>query len=570
MEDIYPLTPMQKLMLLHTLSSPDSDVLIDQFRCTLCGSMNIPAFQAAWHRVVRRHTIFRTLFLWEGLHEPVQVVRQEATLPWEFYDLRGMPESDQETIVSRSQQERQNQGFILTQAPLMQVTLFQLSDHRFELIWTFHHLIADGWCHSLVLQEVFQSYGASARGVALDETPTVPYRSYIAWLQQRDHEEARAFWREYLAGFTEPTLAIPNSQIRMRNTAGFREYQTALTPEDTQQIGRSTRGHQVTLTCLLQAAWSLVLARHTQKNDIVSGSTVSGRPLDLPGVESMIGMLINNIPIRVRVDGDRPVGMWLREQQQKQLEMREYEYMPLGDILQCSTIKRGSPLFESLVVVENYPVGQLAQQQDAGFRIENIRDNLKTGYPITIVAIPGAELQFRVLYHEELFSVPDIRQLAEDLLTMLRTLAKGEAETVGEAIACIPARTELLRFPFPATEPKALPAFRLSPSTDTERTIEAVLGEYLQLDAIACDEHFFDLGCTSLLLVEIHARLQKELSRTFPLVDMFTYPTIEALARHLTPASMAEKPSKVASASNRGQMQREAMNRQRQLMLKKK
>ena len=204
-ESVYPLSPMQRGMLFHSLYAPESGVYCTQLSCVLEGDLNHSAFEQAWQGVVDTHPILRTAFVWEGLETPVQVVGKRVTLPIERADWREQTESEQQEQLSALLAADQQRGFQLTKAPLMRLTLVRLSEQRHQLIWNHHHLLLDGWCLPLLLKEVFALYEGLRQGVAVQLPPSRPYKDYIAWLQQQDLGQAESYWREKLKGFTAPT-----------------------------------------------------------------------------------------------------------------------------------------------------------------------------------------------------------------------------------------------------------------------------------------------------------------------------------------------------------------------------
>jgi len=419
---IYPLSPMQEGMLFHTLYAPASAVYFEQMDFTLRGNLNIPAFKTAWQQLIDRHPILRTLFMWDRRDKPLQVVRQQVDLPWQQHNWQGLsPDSQQQRLETFLQADRQR-DFQLNKAPLMRLALIQLAEQHYQFVWSFHHLLLDGWSTPLLLRELFSRYDALRRGQVPAVSPSPAYQRYIEWLHRQDLNAAKIFWQQALQGFSHPT---PLQVDRLTGTAApptgaFAEAQLRLSAETTAALHRLARQQQVTLNTLVQAAWALLLSRYSGQTDIVFGATVSGRPADLPGVEQMIGLFINTLPVRVSLSPQTRLGDWLRQLQTGQAQARRYDYSPLVQVQRWSDILPGQPLFETILVFENYPARHASWQQSTNLTIDNLRFFEKTNYPLTISIGPDERLQIHISYNPGRFDAPTIRRLLDHLQTILR------------------------------------------------------------------------------------------------------------------------------------------------------
>ncbi|HEY9895477.1 MAG TPA: condensation domain-containing protein, partial [Candidatus Sericytochromatia bacterium] len=204
-EDAYPLTSLQQGILFHSLYAPSSGVYVEQMSFDLSGTLNVSAFTQAWQQVIDRHSILRTAFVWEKLKKPLQVVGRQVKLLWEEHNWQGVSPIEQQARLKNLLQAERKRGFELSKAPLMRLTLIQLTEATYHLIWSHHHLLLDGWSTQLIFKEVIAYYEAFCQGQQLSLERPRPYRDYIAWLQQQDLSQAEAFWREKLKGFTAPT-----------------------------------------------------------------------------------------------------------------------------------------------------------------------------------------------------------------------------------------------------------------------------------------------------------------------------------------------------------------------------
>ncbi|HKV11084.1 MAG TPA: amino acid adenylation domain-containing protein [Thermoanaerobaculia bacterium] len=427
-EDLYPLSPLQQGLLFHSVLEPGSGVYVNQSSYRLHGPLDAAVFRETWQRVVDRHAILRTAFVWEGLEEPAQVVRQRVRIPWQDEDWRGLSAADREARLDELRAGERFLPFNLAKAPLARFVLVRLSGDEHEFVWTFHHILLDGWSTPLLVREVLTIYAALSTGRSPELPPPSPYRDYIAWLQRQDLAATEAFWRRSLAGFTEPTpLPIGHPAAR---SGGSAEEEAPVAPDVTAALRALATRHQVTLNTLVLGAWSLLLGRYSGEEDVLFGSVVSGRPVDLPGVEAMVGLFINTLPVRVAVPGEKRLIAWLQEVQKHQVELRQHEHSPLVRIQKWSDLPPGSRLFDTLYVFENYPTspqgGDDSGSGPAGLQVAGARSVESTGYPLTLAAWVAGELGMRASYDSGRFEPAAIRRLLGHLSSLLAAIASGE------------------------------------------------------------------------------------------------------------------------------------------------
>ena len=423
-KDIYPLSPIQQGILFHTLYSPKSGEYIMQMVCTLQGNLDAAAFERAWQRVVDRHEVLRTAFVWEGFDEPLQVVRGKVGLRWEQRDWRENSATQQEEMLQLFLKADRKKGFELTEAPLMRCTLIRTAFDAYIIVWSFHHLLLDGWCFPLIIKEVALCYEAICRGEELDLELPRPFRDYIAWLQKRDLTKAETFWRHRLKGYIAPVPLPPEVFPESITKEGGHQRDLELSATATKALQTLARQQQLTLYTLLQSAWALLLSRYSGSNDVVFGVTVSGRPTELTGVESMIGLFINTLPARVTITPDAPLLSWLKNLQREQLETQQYEYSPLNRVQKWSDLPGNVPLFESILVFENYVAEDLGGQSIGGVSIVDSYAVERTNYPLTVTIRPGAKLALRILYDEKRFSAATIDRILMHLRNLLESFAE--------------------------------------------------------------------------------------------------------------------------------------------------
>jgi amino acid adenylation domain-containing protein len=422
-EDFYPLSPAQQGILFHSLYQPESGVYFEQMLCVLRGDINVSAFRNSWQKVVDRHPILRTCFVWENVKEPVQVVRKQALLSGQQMDWRSLSTSEQQQQLETFLKADREQGFDLTSAPLIRIALAQLQEDAFQFILSHHHLVLDGWSLAIVLKEVFAFYQAECQGEELQLKRPRSYRDYIAWLQQQDLAEAESFWRQTLQGFTTPTSLVVGGKLSCKSGEGSRGEAEIKLP-DLAPLQALVRQYKLTINTLVQGAWAVLLSRYSGEEDIIFGVTVSGRSPELIGAESMVGMLINTLPVRVAVSAEESIISWLQQLQNHSMEVRQYEYSPLVEIQQrWSKIPLNTPLFESIVVFENYPVDPSLQGGKSGLEIGDVRSVDSTNYPIALMAIAQSELALKIMYDRSRFEQGAIERMLGHLQVLLEGMA---------------------------------------------------------------------------------------------------------------------------------------------------
>ena len=416
---VYPLSPMQEGMLFHSLFDNDHGVYFEQLSVEVLGSVDRELLKRAWVQVVNRHPALRSAFLWQELDRPLQLVYKEIDMEINELDWRHIS-SDQESMRLDAWLEKDRQrGFDFDKPGLMRLAWVDMPDNRSRLIWSFHHIVLDGWSLPLVMGEVFQTYGLLAKG----EDATLPaagnYEDFISYLEQVDKGDALQFWKLYLSEF-EAATPLPN----MKSNNGvsekiFEEQHLKLDEAFTTRIQNFAREEHVTLNTMIQAAWGVLLSRYSGEKDVVFGTTVSGRPTDLPNVENIVGLFINTLPLRISLDERTTIGPLLKRMQEEQVDLRRFEFTPLVDIHRHSQVPGDQSLFDSILVFENYPVGEAVHSADELLDFGHITTIEHTNFPVTLIVEPANELLIKLSYDSSLFDYVAIERVLEHLRTLL-------------------------------------------------------------------------------------------------------------------------------------------------------
>ncbi len=422
-EAIYPLSSLQEGMLFHSLYHPRSAVYIEQIACTFHGNLDIAAFKHAWQQVIAHHSVLRTLFLWEQLETLLQVVLPQIKLPWTEEQWCDLAASEQDERIHSWLYADRVRGFDLSQAPLFRLNLIHLSENVCHFTWSFHHLLLDGWSTATVLGQVFACYNALRQHQSFVLPASRPYRDYIGWLGRQKLAQAERFWRQHLQGFTTPTsLAVRRPAfLQGEEHEQYDEQKLSLVASTTTALQEFARREQLTLNTLVQGAWALLLSHYSGAADVVFGVTVSGRPAELVGSMAMVGLFINTLPLRASIDPRQPLTAWLRHLQRQQAETRQYEYSPLVQVQSWSEVPRGQPLFESVLIFENYPVDASLEHID-GLEIRDVLIAERTNYPLTLTVAPGPRLLLRIGYMGNHFEDTIIQQMSKHLQMVLEAM----------------------------------------------------------------------------------------------------------------------------------------------------
>ncbi len=491
LEAVLPLSPLQEGMLFHALYDGEGvDAYNVQTAVELAGELDAGILRVAYQRLVRRHASLRAGFVHRKSGEPVQVVAREVAVPWQEVDLSGVGEEQRRAELGRLLAGDRLRRFDVGSPPLVRVALVRLAPARHVLVFTHHHILLDGWSLPLVFRELFELYGSGGDDEGL--APVAPYRDYLGWLAAQDRGAAEEAWRQALGGLEAPTLVAPAAEAAV--AVAMPERVVVELPEElTSALAAAARCRGLTLNTVVQGAWALLLWVLTGQQDVVFGVTVAGRPPQLPGVEDIVGLLINTVPARVTIDPAEPVGVLLARIQDEQAALTPYQYLGLSDIHRLTSHDR---LFDTTVVFQNTPLGgEQITHAAKGLELALIDDASAPAaahYPLSLVALPGPRLRLEMDFRADLFTRAEAELVAARVESLLGAVAVDMSVPAGRIeLVTAAERARLLREwggaarPIPATTLAEL--FR----AQTERTPD--------LPALVCD------GAT-LTYAELNAR----------------------------------------------------------------
>ncbi|MGW0330969.1 amino acid adenylation domain-containing protein [Streptomyces sp. NPDC003011] len=526
--DIWPLSPLQKGMLFHALYDERStDVYVIQMALDLRRELDVSALRNAVSGVLARHDNLRASFRNRASGEPVQAILRDAAPDWSEADISALAEGERAGELRRLLDLDRTRRFDLSRPPL-RFSLIKVAEQEYRFVFTAHHILLDGWSMPLVLGELMELYNNGGDRARL--APVVPYKDYLAWLSAQDREEAELAWKQALAG-AEPTLvAGPGRGASMPATL-IEE----VAPELSGALVRRARALGLTLNSVVQTAWGLVLGGLTGRDDVVFGETVSGRPPELPGVEKMVGLFINTLPVRMRIEAGLPLGEQVRRLQDAQADLLAHKHLGLADIQQ---FLGSGPLFDAITIFANYPVDTDTLRVEAeGIGAVAATTVDATHYALNLEGtVRGERMTVRLDHRSDLFAEGAGREILDRLLAVLAAFADDPGRPVG-SVALFTA-ADRARLVLPAGAPAAAPDTARSdarsdggggPRDEHEALLARLFAEVLGVDSVSVHDSFFERGGDSISSIQLAHRARKE-GLVLSLREIFEHRTVARLA----------------------------------------
>ncbi|GHI33461.1 hypothetical protein Sdagh_51910 [Streptomyces daghestanicus] len=424
--EVWPLSPLQEGLLFHTsFDAGGPDVYALQTVISIDGPLDPDRFRDSWQALLNRHAALRASFHQRKSGTPVQLIAHQADLPWQTTDLSDLAEDGRTAEAARLAAQERAHRLDVSVAPLLRLLLIRLTDTHHQLVMTTHHLLLDGWSMPVLLDELARIYAAGGTARALP--PAAAYRDYLAWLSRQDKDEARAAWQREMAGTDEPTLVA--AEGRRRAAALPREHTLELSETATATLTGLAREHGLTVNTVVQGAWALVLARLTRRDDVVFGATVAGRPPELPGAETMVGLLINTLPVRVPLRPEQAVLDMLTALQRRQTALLPHQHLGLAEIQRVAGPGAG---FDTLVVYESFPRAPEKPERPETYTISGGATQQATNYPLTVGVTPHDRLRIEVAYRPDLFDARQADRIGHRLARVLEQIAADPRVRLGE------------------------------------------------------------------------------------------------------------------------------------------
>ncbi|MCA2218366.1 non-ribosomal peptide synthetase [Jidongwangia harbinensis] len=450
LEDVYPLAPMQRRMLARAVRHPVPGLyVIHADYLFVTGGLDVDALARAWQLIVDRHPTLRTSFRWPGdaaddprapLTEPLQLVHRDVAVTVQHHDWRDADVDEQVRRQDELVAADRRLGFDLTRAPLLRIHLLRIADDTWKYVFANHHVVLDGWSRAIVQQEVFKAYEALRTGARPDLPDARPLRDYMAWLRRGDLADAERFWRDYLDGFTSPTPLVAARGLPGATQRGpFAKQREPLGDEVNAELAAFCRRYPVTANSVLQGAWFLLMSRWTGRSDLVLGVTSAGRSTDFAGVDTVTGLCVNTLPVRVRVDPAATVTDWLGQLQAQQVEVRQYEYTPLDLINTWQGRAPDAAMFECMMVFENYPwdgsLLALADRMDIDHPLaQPDYQTAQFEFPLRVEVAPGRSALLIMHYYQDSFADETVTAMIGDWRATVRAMVAAPHQTLGRLI----------------------------------------------------------------------------------------------------------------------------------------
>ncbi|MFE6619959.1 amino acid adenylation domain-containing protein [Streptomyces sp. NPDC057740] len=465
-EDVLPLSPMQEGMVFHALyDAQGHDVYTGQMTLRLEGPVDELFMSVAVAKLLARHANLRAAFRTQRSGRPVQVIRRAVRTPWQVTDLSALTPPERDAAFERLLADDRAEPFDLARPPLVRFRLVTFDERDHRLVISSHHLLWDGWSAPVLVRELFQLYARG--GHDLDTLPRVrPYRDYLAWLARQDRAAAERAWQAALTGLDEPSLIAPEARDLPAEEPERHAWEVP--EQDTEALTANARAHGVTVSTVLQGLWAVLLSRLTGRTDVVLGATVSGRDADVPGIESMVGLFINTLPVRVRLRPAEPLTDLLTRLQSEQSALLDHRHLGLADIQRATG---HTVLFDTLLVFESYPVDDEGIAQALGsedLRMTDVSVHDATHYPLTLTALPGPRLTLTLSHRPSVLDSEAVSALAAQLNRLIREFAEVPATPVARL-----AGTPADGLPTPDEAPLAHPAVRALFEDQATRTPDA-------------------------------------------------------------------------------------------------
>lgn len=434
-EDIYYLSPMQLGMLYHVLRGDRPESYFEQMNFTLRGNVDTAQLEESFRMLVQRHSILRTVFVYEKVSRPLQVVLKKRDTAVEQMDLSDLPEEQQEARIQALQEEDRRRGFDLSKDMLMRMILVKMSEDRYRLIWSHHHILMDGWCLGIIMNELFGFYRSLITKEPLQLGPTAPYSRYIKWLEAQDREQAAAYWEAYLTGYEQQAVVPRRAVLPAAEKGTFRKGELLHTVDRTVSAALTelARSCQATVNHVFQALLGLLLQRYNRVQDVVFGSVVSGRHAEIEGVEQMIGLFINTVPVRVQSGRQDTFIQLLNRVKDHDMSGQAYDYMSLAQIQDKTELKQ--QLFEVLYAFQNYPVARDRSGNEStglGFAVEEVESHEQTNYDFSVIVSPGEEMLVKLSYNAALYDESFLHRLIGHFIRLAEQAAACPEQPLGE------------------------------------------------------------------------------------------------------------------------------------------
>ncbi|UCH92293.1 MAG: amino acid adenylation domain-containing protein [Candidatus Aminicenantes bacterium] len=539
-EDIFALTPMQEGMLLHYLQDPDSEYFFEQLILNISGNIDVDIFQKAWHVVVENNGMLRTVFRWHDLENPVQITLKKHEPGTLFYDFTGIDDNEKKKSLENVIEKDRLEKFDLRQVPF-RVTLCKTKEDEYEMIISHHHLLFDGWSNGIILKEFFNAYN----GLAAGKNPVKPlknkFKEFVKWNRDQDTRQQEKYWSNYLKGF-DTRKEFPGKQIRKGKTIkNVKTFQLRFDNEVKEKWESFVKTHNITIADLLYSGWGLLLQRCNHTSDVLFHTTVSGRNPGIKGIEDIVGMFINTLPLRVQTRSPEKTAGFLARTHDDLQQRREFENSSLTIVNEYLDQFPAQTLFDSVLVIENYPLDTILMQENSLLSVNSFTSRGMSHYDITLIITLFSGICLDFTFHRDLFDEEIMVKLAYDFYYILEGIIENPHREVNQLTISSEAVRERLLARYNGIGTGGQPGDQeyAAPGDRVEETLVEIWAELFRVDkaVIGIDANFFDFGGHSLKAAMLAAKMLRCFNVPVPLPEIFRRPTIRELAQYIKPAA---------------------------------
>ena len=509
--------------MIHHLYHKSEDQGFIQVRCKLKGPLNRDLFHESWKRTAAVYSAFRTSFHWDNLDKPIQVVHPAADLKMHYWNWESKSSADIDKLEHQFRQDDQKIGFDLTKVPISRVNLIKISGDQHILFWTCHHLLFDGWSGVVVLEDVFQCYHNLCTNVVYQSESVPDQGKYFDWISGIDLEEAEKFWTHYLGGFHKPTL-IGKSDHHLSTGYTFVENVIRLSEQKTGKLKSMLRQNRVTVNTYIRAVWGLLLGRISDTEDVVFGATVSGRSGNIPQIERMVGLLMNVLPVRIKLKPYQSFSEYMLSLQSQQLAAFNFEHTTQDLITSWLKWPSHLPLYDSLLVTQNINIKDL---KAGDLEVVEAEGKISSIHPLTIIVEPkDHNLTIILRYNPKLIDKKLIHWIAKNFLTLTDVLNDSSEVNLAQV------GSSISNFHVNNRKHKVIKkAHYLPPTSDSELQLTRIWEETLGIHPIGVNDNFFNIGGNSFQAVKLFSRIHQTTGRNLSPSMLIQFPTISKLAR---------------------------------------
>ncbi|MEL7002247.1 MAG: condensation domain-containing protein [Bacteroidota bacterium] len=435
-KDIYELSPLQEGLLFHSLLNPDADAYFRQVSYRLHGQLDVSLIERSFNVLSERHDALRTVFNYSEDRPPLQIVLKKREVDFHFKDLIESGKNSVEKQLKEFKQKDRDRSFDLSKDVLIRISLFRLEDGLYELIWSDHHILMDGWCRSILAEEFVSIYSDLLNGRQSVMPKPTPFSEYITWLGKQDKAASLDYWSDYLKGYQTLT-GLPKLQpTDIDGTFQDQQLELRLERSTRLQLENMATDHNTTLNVMFSAIWGLIIAKYNNCNDVVFGAVVSGRPPEIRGIEKMVGLFINTIPVRISFDENQTFSSLLDELNEQTIESKSHHYCQLAEIQSSSSLKQN--LFNHILVFENLPEMDKkgSGEADLGFDISYEGSYERTNYDLDVAVGLGSDLTIKFTFNENVYHPDFIKGFFDQIKVFVKQIIENSGILIKGEFDC--------------------------------------------------------------------------------------------------------------------------------------